>query len=178
MVGQSVAVYPSGVPRWVKACDFHSNRITGRVDNAYTSNVLLDKEFLDRHGIRFLPAYGQTGGEDTIFFRTVTEKGGAIAYCPASIAYEEVPPERATLGWVLRRKFRFGETHGRRLSAFDRRAYRLLPVTAGAKAAFSVLVCIALLPLRERSVRWAARAALHMGAVSYALTRSVVREYA
>lgn len=177
VVGQVVAVYQAGTPAWARACDFHSNRISGRVDNAYTSNVLLDVEFLNRHRLRFLEACGQTGGEDTIFFRAVTEAGGRMTYCPASVVYEPVGPERANLAWVFRRRYRFGQTHGLMLSMFDRAAYRRLPLTAGAKALLSLLVSLLLLPARHASLRWAARAALHLGAVSFTLNRSVFREY-
>jgi succinoglycan biosynthesis protein ExoM len=179
VVGQVVALYQDDTPAWARACDFHSNRIAARLDNAYTSNVLLDMEFVNRHGLRFLEACGQTGGEDTVFFRALTTAGGSMAYCPGSIAYEEVRVARANLAWVFRRKYRFGQTHGLLLSMFDRRGFRLLPLTAGAKALLSAGAALALLPVsRHAALRWATRAALHGGAVSFTLHRAITREYA
>ena len=177
VVGQVVALYQDGTPGWAQACDFHSNRISARVDNAYTSNVLLDMDFLRQHDIRFQEAYGQTGGEDTIFFRTMTAKGGTIRYWPDSVVYEEVTIARANLRWVFRRKFRFGQTHGLLLSQFDPRGYRLLPITASAKALLSIAAAVVLLPWRTKSLKWAVRAALHLGAVSFTLRRSLLKEY-
>lgn len=178
VVGQSVALYQPGTPRWAKVLDFHSNRITGRVDNAYTCNVLLDLRFVQAHALRFPEEAGQTGGEDTLFFRAMAGAGGRIAYRPEAKVSEEIGRDRANLRWVLRRRFRAGQTHGVLLSRFDPPAYRKLWLTAGAKAGACALMAAFTAPLLYPAVRWAARAALHLGALSYVLRRSVVAEYA
>lgn len=178
VIGRCEAVYGPELPRWVQRCDFHSNRITGSVTNAYTSNALLDLEFVRRHGLRFRPDLGRTGGEDTLFFRELVIAGGNIAYCPQALVLEEVPATRANMRWVQKRMYRAGQTHGLVCREFDRSAYATLLITAGAKAAFSALMALATVPGSDRSRRWFARAHLHLGAAHYRIRPSILEEYA
>tara|TARA_A100001391_G_scaffold114330_1_gene77177 strand:- start:1107 stop:2015 length:909 start_codon:yes stop_codon:yes gene_type:complete len=177
VIGQSVAQYGSALPGWAERCDFHSNRITGRVDNAYTSNALLDVEFLRHSAIRFREELGRTGGEDTILFRQLSESGGRIVYRPESVVYEEVPRSRASMTWVLRRMFRAGQTHGLLLREFDANAFARLGLTAGTKALASAAMAVVSLPGTDASRRWAARSALHLGALSYRFRPTILEEY-
>lgn len=178
IIGQSRALYDPGVPAWNAACDFHSNRLEGRADNAYTSNALIDVDFVRRHDLRFRLDLGQTGGEDTLFFRAFSEAGGRILYQPDSVVVEPVSTARATMRWALRRRFRAGQTHGLVLQQFDRKAYRILLVTAAAKCVFSLIAAAATVPGTTASRKWLARSALHAGSVSYRLYPRIVREYA
>lgn len=177
-IGRCEAVYGSDLPAWVSACDFHSNRIKGNPTNAYTSNALIDRDFLVRHGIQFRIELGRTGGEDTIFFREIAEAGGRIIYCPEAVVYEDVPEGRANMQWVRRRMFRAGQTHGLLCREFDKKAYSILPVTSGAKVVFSAFMAAATIPGSVRSRRWYARAALHAGAIAYWVRPELIEEYA
>ena len=177
VIGQSVAQYGPALPGWAARCDFHSNRITGRVDNAYTSNALLDVAFLRRHAIRFREELGRTGGEDTLLFRQLTASGGRIVYRPESVVYEDVPGSRASMTWVFRRMFRAGQTHGLLSREFDAKGFSRLGLTAGAKALVSAAMTLATLPGTDASRRWAARAALHCGALSYRVRPTILEEY-
>ncbi|RIV87308.1 glycosyltransferase [Aurantiacibacter xanthus] len=177
VIGQSVAQYGPALPGWAARCDFHSNRITGRVDNAYTSNALLDVDFLRRNAIRFREELGRTGGEDTLLFRQLTASGGRIVYRPESVVYEDVPSSRASMTWVFRRMFRAGQTHGLLSREFDARGFSRLGLTAGAKALVSAAMTVATLPGSDASRRWAARAALHCGALSYRVRPTILEEY-
>ena len=171
VIGQSIALYQDGTPRWAKACDFHSNRITGRLENAYTSNALIDVDFVRCHGIRFPLECGKIVGEDTIFFRKMKERGGSLVYCPASIAYEEVYCDRADMAWVYQRKFRSGRTHTTMLARFAPREHSQLLYTATAKALFSAAIAALLMPFHWSWRKWAARAALHFGALAERVQR-------
>lgn len=177
VIGVSRAVYAADAPAWLAKCDFHSNRMTGRSDNAYTSNALLDMEFVRRHGLRFDLALGQSGGEDTLFFRDFSEAGGRIAYAPEAVVTEEVPLSRANMRWVLRRKFRAGQTHGLLCKRHDGPKYRTLPFTAGLKMGVSLTAALFSLPGTSRSRLWLARAALHAGALSFRFRNSIIAEY-
>ncbi|WP_137681140.1 glycosyltransferase family 2 protein [Aurantiacibacter suaedae] len=177
VIGQSVAQYGSALPGWAARCDFHSNRITGRVDNAYTSNALIDVDFLRRNAIRFREELGRTGGEDTLLFRQLTESGGRIVYRPESVVYEEVPQSRASMTWVFRRMYRAGQTHGLLSREYDAKGFSRLGFTAGAKALVSAAMTVASLPGTDASRRWAARAALHLGALSYRVRPTILEEY-
>ncbi|MBB5731567.1 succinoglycan biosynthesis protein ExoM [Altererythrobacter atlanticus] len=177
VIGQSAAQYGPDLPGWAARCDFHSNRIEGSVANAYTSNALLDIDFVRRHGLNFRVELGRTGGEDTVFFRQFAQAGGRIAYCPSAIVTEEVPAARATMRWVRRRNYRGGQTHGLLCREFDPRAYRTLLFTAGAKAGFSALMALVTIPGTDASRRWFARAALHAGAMHYRIRPQILEEY-
>ena len=178
IIGQCVALYGEALPSWTARCDFHSNRIRSDSANAYTSNALLDMDFVRHHDLRFRVELGLTGGEDSVFFRQMKEAGGTIAYCPEAVVYEPVPPQRATMTWVRRRMYRAGQTHGLLCQEFDQSAYRHLWLTAGAKAAFSTMMAIATIPGSDASRRWYARAMLHAGAARYRLRPALLEEYA
>ncbi|MDB5662686.1 MAG: hypothetical protein JWN59_1024 [Sphingomonas bacterium] len=177
VIGRSHALYGPDLPSWAADCDFHSNRIAGRADNAYTSNALLDMVFVNAHHLRFRLDLGQTGGEDTMFFRALAEAGGRIAYCPQSVVFEPVPAQRATMRWVLRRRFRAGQTHGLVLQEHDCRGFDRLAFSAGLKLTAAAVMAVATIPGTVASRRWAARAALHAGALAYRVRPSILREY-
>lgn len=178
VIGQSRAVYPSELPGWAARCDFHSNRITGRPDNAYTSNALLDVDFVRAQKVRFREGLGRTGGEDTMFFRQMTVAGASIVYRPGSIVYETVPPQRATMAWVRRRKYRSGQVHGLLCREFEPGQYRKLFATAGAKLVLSAGMALLTIPGTDASRRWTARAFLHAGALHFRVRPAILEEYA
>ncbi|UUL82383.1 glycosyltransferase [Sphingomonas qomolangmaensis] len=178
VIGQCIAVYGLDLPVWTARCDFHSNRIQGDATNAYTSNALLDMDFVRRHGLRFRVELGRTGGEDSIFFRQMKEAGGRIIYCPQAVVYEPVPQTRATMTWVRRRMYRAGQTHGLLCREFDPKAYRNLWLTAGAKMVVSAAMVLITVPGSTPSRRWFARTMLHAGAARYRLKPAMLEEYA
>lgn len=177
VIGQCKAIYGKELPKWLRRCDFHSNRLEGGFENAYTSNALLDMDFIKKHKLEFRNSLGKTGGEDTIFFRQIHELGGKISYCPEAIVYEPVPLNRASMKWVKTRKFRAGQIHGLLCKDFKPSAYKALLLTAGAKAIFSGLAAFLTIPGTDSSKRWWARAHLHAGAVNYRLKENIFEEY-
>jgi len=177
IVGPCIARYSSSFPGWIKKCDFHSNRIDKDPVNGYTSNVLLDIGFLRKKVIAFRTELGQTGGEDTIFFREIHRARGKISYCPDAVVYEPVVPSRANMNWVRRRKFRAGQIHGLMCREFKPEAFRWLAVTSGSKAALSFLASILFIPGSVRSRLWHARGILHLGALIYWLRPKILKEY-
>jgi len=178
IIGACEAVYDPSMPDWLAACDFHSNRITGRVENAYTSNALLRMGFVRKHNLRFRLDLGRTGGEDTIFFHELVRAGGRMAYRPDAIVREPVTPARASMDWVKTRMVRAGQTHGLVTREFAPSAYRTLLFTAGAKALFSAAMSVVTIPGSDASRKWWARAHLHTGAARYRLKPTIHEEYA
>ena len=177
VIGVSRAIYSKHLPAWAALHDFHSNRLTGDFANAYTSNALIDVAFVRHARLRFREDLGQTGGEDTLFFRQFARAGGRIVYEPDAIVEEKVSSSRATMRWILLRSYRSGQTHGLVLSELDPAAYRKLLVTASAKLA----VCMAMTLLsawrKGRWRYWMRRGALHAGALSYVVKPQILREY-
>lgn len=52
--------------------------------------------------------FGLSGGGDTVFFRRLFFLGFDMAWAPTAILHEEVPPARASFGWLRQRRFRVG----------------------------------------------------------------------
>lgn len=115
VLGPVRARYPQEAPEWMRRGDFHSTfpvRVRGEILTGYTCNVLLRMDARSVSRRRFSLARGQTGGEDTEFFDHVHRAGGVIAYADKAWVEERVPPDRATFGWLGRRRYRVGQTHG------------------------------------------------------------------
>ncbi|HEY0909484.1 MAG TPA: glycosyltransferase family 2 protein, partial [Bradyrhizobium sp.] len=72
---------------------------------------------------------------------------------------------RARLGWLLKRSFRSGQTHGRVLLAAQGRKPALIAIAA-AKCAYCTIAMLLRVPWPARWRGLAVRAALHAGVVS------------
>lgn len=177
-VSKGVITRPDA-PKWLASGDFHTNRIAGNdgAHNGYTCNVLLRRSLVESAKLRFLPELGKTGGEDTIFFDDARRAGARFAFAPGAIVHEEIPDNRATLGWLLRRRFRSGQTH-----YFLQRRNGALNAAAIPIAAAKVIACGALAVVRafDRAgfAQALLRGALHIGFISAALGKSTYQEYA
>lgn len=164
VLGPVQAQYEEGTPVWMRDGDFHSTApvaVSGEIRTGYTCNVLVRWNEIARSQ-RFNPALGRSGGEDTEFFYRLFDLGLKFVEAPAAIVREPVPPSRAGLGWLLRRRLRSGQTYGSRLIAVGEG----LPgefTLASAKVAYCLLATLVTLP---RPVTWRRnllRAALHLG---------------
>jgi glycosyltransferase involved in cell wall biosynthesis len=98
-----------------------------RMDISYTGNVLFRRSLVIRTGIRFSEALGEIGGEDVDFFDRLRRAGADIRYCNDAIVRETIPPDRATLKWLLRRWFRTGNSEA--ILYMDRHAGVLARIT-------------------------------------------------
>jgi succinoglycan biosynthesis protein ExoM len=167
VLGPVQAVYPERAPTWLKICDLHSTRpvwIDGRIETGYTGNVLLRRELVERAGLTFQTELGRSGGEDLDFFYRLRDAGGRIGYTPDALIYEPVPIERTNLGYLLRRNFRQGQTHARRLKqALHRSSALHLPLALGKAILFGMAACQ---PRTSARNRYLTRAALHCGVVA------------
>ena len=181
VLGPVRAIYGNDAPDWMRKGDFHSTRpvwVAGEIRTGYTCNVLLDMRSPRIRDRRFALALGQSGGEDTHFFAQLTEAGGRIAYSAEALLQEPVPAKRASLGWLAKRRFRSGQTHGRLLAArhsIPGRAKHLglAMLKAGFCATAFVGTCFS--PVTRN--RYLLRAVLHSGAVSGVLGMREIRQY-
>ncbi|HKR88913.1 MAG TPA: glycosyltransferase [Phenylobacterium sp.] len=169
VLGPVTAVYPPQTPRWIASGDFHSFRpvrVGGRILKGYSCNVLIRMDIVRRAGLRFDLSLGRMGGEDDDFFYRLTDAGGVIGEAPAARVFEPVPASRAKLGWLLRRAFRSGQSHGRRQlrRALPGRLIQLVLASIKSAACFVGAAVMALFPVSGR--RWLVRGALHAGAVA------------
>ncbi|MBB6428285.1 glycosyltransferase family 2 protein [Algisphaera agarilytica] len=78
-----------------------------------TSNTLVRGEWFYRYGFRFDASYGRSGGSDTALFAHMGVSGARYHSAPRAVVTEIVDPERLSLGWLLRRRFRGGVVYHR-----------------------------------------------------------------
>lgn len=165
--GPSLAEYGPGAPDWMRAQDYHSNRPVRRgtvVQTGHTCNALLRWNGAAWRTQRFDIARGQAGGEDTEFFFRLFRLGARFEIAEDAIVREGVAPERMTLGWILRRKFRSGQSYAAGADGWKSRAARAgLAVGKGLVCAGAALL---LAPSTARRNRWLLRGALHVGVVA------------
>jgi len=171
VLGPVQAVYAPGCPGWMIQGDFHSTKpvwVGNEITTGYTSNVLLRRLVGPVKGRRFRRELGQ-GGEDTMFFSEVHRAGGRIAYAPEALVTEAVPVERSNLLWLLKRRFRFGETHALMLMEAPRGGvvtrFKYIGL-AGVKAGFCLFVALLNFARGDRLRYWVLRGTLHGGVVA------------
>jgi len=178
--GPCEAIYGHGTPSWIKGGDYHSNRISARrepIDTGYTSNVLIDMDFVRRNALQFDPALGRSGGEDTVFFHAMYRCGAVLKYARAATVYEDVAAARLNLGWIARRRYRAGQVYALMFHQLDRASYRRVSWTAGAKIAACAAMVAATAPSGRRAMWWLMRGTFHAGVLSYVLGAGIHQEY-
>ncbi|USJ25519.1 glycosyltransferase [Ensifer adhaerens] len=170
VLGPVRAEYTLSAPNWMRRGDFHSTRpvwVDGEIRTGYTCNVLIDLTRPVVFNRRFNLALGQTGGEDTEFFRHMHADGGRLAYAPDALVFEPVPEKRARLAWLAKRRFRSGQTHGRLLSEPGQAGSRVAEIVrATAKSGYCAIASLMLLGSPVARSRYALRAIMHAGVVS------------
>ncbi|MFO1146994.1 MAG: glycosyltransferase family 2 protein [Alsobacter sp.] len=170
--GPSIAVYPDGSPEWARACDFHSSIPQATRDGLETGisgNVLLDLGFVREQGLAFVEELGPTGGEDTIFFMHLRKRGGRLAWVPDAVVHEHPGLSRLTMRWVLRRKYRAGQTYALMRLLRGSKHRGLLVATAAGKSVAAALTSAVLVMSPAKARWWWARSAFHFGVMKGAL---------
>lgn len=162
--GHSRADYGPDAPDWIVRGDFHSQFAAPRgdvVETGHTCNALLRWAGTPWQDQRFQLGRGRTGGEDTEFFFRLRRMGASYAIADASIVREEVPPQRLTLAWLLRRRFRIGQSYASSATSVGTRV-RLFALAA-VKAGYCGLRATLALANPERRAFWSMRGAMHAG---------------
>ena len=175
VLGPVQALYPAAAPAWLQGGDFHSTRpvwVDGEIRTGYTSNVLFRRTAAAFAGLRFDEALGRSGGEDTQFFSQAFGQGARFAFAETALLTEDVPAARASFGWLLRRRFRSGQTHA---LLMPRGAGSLVKPVAKAAVCLAGAVLTVWSPVRARS--WLLRGALHAGAVARLLGKGDLQQY-
>ena len=111
VAGPVLGVYQQCPPRFMTHFPFHSSerRESGTlVDECGAGNVLFAAKLVTKQNLQFEQSMGLCGGEDKLFFASAHRKGARMVWCNEAIVEEVVPPERATVLWLLRRAFRIG----------------------------------------------------------------------
>ena len=165
--GPAIAEYGPEAPAWMVKQDHHSNRPVrrgGEVETGHTCNALLRWGGTSWQDIRFDLARGRAGGEDTAFFFSLHRAGARFEICDAAVVREAVAEGRLSLGWLLRRKYRSGQSHAASATSLPTRTG--LALSAAGKG----LVCAAGTAIffwsDDRRNFWLLRGALHVGVIS------------
>jgi succinoglycan biosynthesis protein ExoM len=164
VLGPVQALYPAGCADWLRVGDFHSTRpvyVGGKIITGYAGNVMMKRECPALQGIRFQEDLGITGGEDTDFFGRAYKAGATIDYAEAALVLEGMSESRATLNWLVRRRWRFGQTHALLLRETGGGG-KITAAKAFAKAlaCFGMMLLTVLYPIRRRY--WLLRGTLHL----------------
>jgi succinoglycan biosynthesis protein ExoM len=119
VAGPVVAELPDGTDSWIKAGGFFDRAyryglVTGdRIQEVGAGNLLLDLSRVRSLGLSFDEGFGLTGGEDSLFTRSLTRAGATIVWCAEAAASDPIPPHRATRTWVCQRAISSGNTASR-----------------------------------------------------------------
>lgn len=110
-VGGPVQLVPLGeADAWVQASGLlaqvnRAGLLTGsRVPRAATNNLLLDLRRVRALGVRFDDRFAFSGGEDSFFTGTFTDRGATIRWCAEAVVDDLIPPERLTREYHLRKR--------------------------------------------------------------------------
>ncbi len=167
VLGPVEASYPDGAPAWMRRTRIHATMpvwVDDRIITGYTCNVLIDRNSAALQGRSFDLSLGQTGGEDTAFFAKIVTDGGVISFAPDALVTEAIPSDRVSFGWLLRRRFRMGQTHGQ-LVAKDGPSVRLWAITM-CKVAYCAGAALLQAPFTDRRNMAILRGTLHVGALN------------
>lgn len=114
VTGPVIPVFETPPPDWVVEGRFFERprHATGTfLNGARTTNVLIDRVILNSLAGPFDPRFALSGGEDTLLFMQLHRCGARIVWCDEAYTSEYVPISRSkSLGWLLRRSYRVGNS--------------------------------------------------------------------
>jgi succinoglycan biosynthesis protein ExoM len=143
-------VFMAPPPEWVVRGGFFRQgpyRDGAGLHFASTGNSLIAARVVRALGLYFDPRFNLTGGEDQRFFGLAIKSGYQVVTAERALVKEWIPPERARLAYLLRRRLRMGTT----LAAIDRLeggVARLLlrPVKSAGRIGLGLAQLVLLLP--------------------------------
>ena len=105
--------FPEQRPEWfVKSGFFAAWKFpdAGQLDFAASNNVMISMAFVRGKKLRFDNRMRFTGGSDYLFFRQAVEHGMIVRWAEQALVDEEIPLNRMTWPWILKRHYRIGNT--------------------------------------------------------------------
>ncbi len=174
--------YGPAIPNWIiRGAYFERRRLStgskiGHQD-ARTGNVLIRRAVLTQLSANqpFDPAFGRSGGEDSMLFRQLAASGATMVWCDEAAVSEEVPLQRATAKWLVSRSYRTGQLFMRTELAMQPERRRLahatyLSVRALAQLFVATLLALGLALFQPlRAFHWCRIAASQAGKLSHVL---------
>ena len=143
--GPVLSNYPPNTPAWLRLGDFHAKQavwVKKKPVSGPIANMLLDRRSPAIAALRFHENLGPRGGVEQAFFRELTQAGATLAYAPNAPVYETIPPHRATLSWLIQRRWYDGITRAQNLREAGRN-----PQLQAARALIAATLNFLLVPL-------------------------------
>ncbi len=109
-------IYPVGTERWIiDANPLHVDwgKRGRRVSVGRGGNTLFKRAIAEQHHLRFDPALGRTGGEDTQFFHRYGQTGATMVVTDDAIIREHAPKARVNIAYFRARAMRTGQIYAR-----------------------------------------------------------------
>jgi succinoglycan biosynthesis protein ExoM len=111
VAGPTMPVFTGEVPEYISSFHQPDTYPYGTVVmHAFTGCLMLRKRYLDMIEGPFEVKLNFSGGEDNYLTKKITGLGGILRFSPYAIAFETVPENRATVRFIIRRKFRTSNT--------------------------------------------------------------------
>jgi len=151
----------------------HRDYDTGLINEGIgTGNCFIDRGKETLPNPAFDPALNHSGGEDNVFFDYLMAQGAKVAWIEAATTMEHVPADRATLNFVWRRNFAWGQGPSQHeadkgLSGLPG-IIKWMIVGVAQSFAYALLWAIAKLRRRPESVQHLGRLAQGIGKVFWA----------
>jgi succinoglycan biosynthesis protein ExoM len=117
VLGPVVPDFPPESPAWLKRGRvFHRRRYTTGTPiqdgDGRTGNALLKRQLFSEREPWFDPALGRSGGEDSDFFTRQRRLGRVFVWCDEAVVHEDVPKERWSRSFHIKRLWRSGTVSG------------------------------------------------------------------
>jgi succinoglycan biosynthesis protein ExoM len=111
VAGPTMPSFTKELPVYITSFHRPNNYPYGTVvGSAFTGNLMIRKKYLDMLDGPFEKKLNFSGGEDSYLTKQISKLGGVIRFNPDALAFETVPEARATVRYILRRKFRTANT--------------------------------------------------------------------
>jgi succinoglycan biosynthesis protein ExoM len=112
--GPVLAEFLPGTPAHIRECPVFNrpDPPTGSTsDYVFTTASSLFRRALVAHlEAPFDPRFGRTSGEDSAFFNALEKREARMIWCHEARVIGPVPAARANLRWLIKRRFRYGNT--------------------------------------------------------------------
>ena len=110
-IGPVLPVFATPPPFWLPVLAYGDLREPrdGLVSDGYTCNAIISRSAIDALSLSFDARFNDTGGEDTMFFKRLTDGGGKIAWAESAVVYAPIPEHRMRARWLWRRWYRTGD---------------------------------------------------------------------
>ena len=129
--------------------------------------------------LHFDADFGLTGGEDTDLFYRLYLYGAKLISCQEAVVYDNIPNERMTINWLIKRSFRSGQVYAKIFNK-NKSAYKV-SIFILQRFAYLLFACIAfLLTLIMGKARWVwflCKIMTNAGQLSTLLTSKLYQEY-